>query len=88
MPAHGGSIAATPMQRITVRARSPGASVRCVRCASSTRFRDFERADALLKEALELDGTSAWLWVEHAWCMERADRYAAALESARRAFDL
>ncbi len=59
-----------------------------LRASTLASFRDFERAEALLKEALALDAASPWLWVEHAWCMERSDRYATAVESGQRALEL
>jgi len=61
------------------------ANLLALRATTLATFRDFERAEAHLKAAMEIDGGSAWLWVEHAWCMERADRYAVALESGQRA---
>jgi tetratricopeptide (TPR) repeat protein len=54
----------------------------------SARLRDFEKADAWIKRALELAPDRPWLYVEKSSCLEFAERFEEALEAARHSMTL
>lgn len=51
-------------------------------------FRDFACAESWLERALELTPANAWIWIERSDCLEMADRYPEALESAQQSLAL
>jgi predicted Zn-dependent protease len=70
---------ATPEQR---------ASFLALRAHVLSMFRDFTRADALLREAEAIDAKRPWIWVERSSCLEQADDYPGALAAAQHALAL
>ena len=64
------------------------ASLLALRSQVATMFRDFARADALLRDAEAVEGLTPWLCVERSQYFQARDAYADALAISRHALEL
>lgn len=51
-------------------------------------LRDFDAAERCFEQAIALDDTNPWLWIERAYTFERADRYDDAMACVNRGLEL